>query len=227
MKAMILAAGLGTRMRPLTLHTPKPLVPVNGQPLIVYHIEKLAKAGIKNLVINHAWLGEQIEAYLGDGSRWGVDITYSREGEPLETGGGIFKVLQLLSPHNEPFIVVNGDILSSLDYQALLSVKTDLAHLVMVDNPAHNPNGDFALDVSGMLAEVGTRLTFSGISVLTASLFKECEAGAFPLGGLLRQAIKTGRVSAQHHKGYWVDVGTYERLADAEQYLQENIKHGV
>ncbi len=228
MKAMILAAGLGTRMRPLTLHTPKPLVPVNGQPLIVYHIEKLAKAGIKEIVINHAWLGEQIEAYLGDGHRWGVSITYSAEGEPLETGGGIYRALPQLSSNGEAFLVVNGDILSDFDYASLLNVTTESAHLVMVDNPEHHLEGDFLLNDKGMLSEhSGHRLTFSGISLLSPHLFAHSKPSAFPLGGLLRAAIKSGTVSAQYHRGFWIDVGTHERLAQAETYLQETVKHGI
>ncbi|NWD09553.1 N-acetylmuramate alpha-1-phosphate uridylyltransferase MurU [Pseudomonas gingeri] len=222
MKAMILAAGKGERMRPLTLHTPKPLIRAKGVPLIDYHLRALAAAGFQEIVINHAWLGQQIEDYLGDGSRYGLSIAYSPEGEPLETGGGIFRALPLLG--EEPFLVVNGDIWTDYDFSTLHRPLAGLAHLVMVDNPPHHPaGGDFVLsdgqvrdDESG-----AARLTYSGISVLHPELFAGCVAGAFKLAPLLRQAMARGRVSGEHLKGHWVDVGTVERLAQVEQLLEE------
>ncbi|MBK5008729.1 nucleotidyltransferase family protein [Pseudomonas sp. S60] len=222
MKAMILAAGKGERMRPLTLHTPKPLVPLAGRPLIEYHLQALAAAGITDVVINHAWLGQQIERHLGDGSRFGLRIRYSAEGEPLETGGGIFKALPLLG--DEPFVLVNGDIWTDYDFSRLQCPLPSLAHLVLVDNPSHHGHGDFRL-VDGQVLDgdnaPGT-LTFSGISLLHPSLFDGCQPGAFKLAPLLRQAIAAGKVSGERHAGRWVDVGTLERLAEAERLLGEH-----
>lgn len=215
MKAMILAAGKGERMRPLTLHTPKPLLPVAGKALIEYHIEALAAAGITELVINHAWLGQQVEQALGDGDRYGVRIAYSAESEPLETGGGIFKALPLLG--DEPFIVVNGDVWTDYDFSLLHGHADCLAHLVLVDNPPHHPQGDFSL-ASGKVSEGGdSRLTYSGISILHPRLFAGCSAGAFALAPLLRTAMGQGQVGGEHFAGRWLDVGTVERLAEAER----------
>lgn len=219
MKAMILAAGKGERMRPLTLHTPKPLIPVAGQPLIEYHLRALAAAGFSDVVINHAWLGPQIEAHLGDGRRFGVSIAYSPEGEPLETGGGIFKALPLLG--SEPFVLVNGDIWTDYDFARLRTPFNGLAHLVLVDNPGHHGAGDFSL-VDGQVGNDGpAKLTFSGLSVLDPALFKDSQAGAFKLAPLLRQAISEARVTGEHYTGAWVDVGTPERLAEAERLITE------
>lgn len=215
MKAMILAAGKGERMRPLTLHTPKPLLPVAGRALIEYHIGALAAAGITELVINHAWLGEQVEQALGDGSRYGVRIAYSAETEPLETGGGILKALPLLG--DEPFIVVNGDIWTDYDFSRLRVSASSLAHLVLVDNPSHHPQGDFSLVEGGVNPEGGSKLTYSGISILHPELFAGCSAGAFALAPLLRAAMEQGRVSGEHFTGRWLDVGTVERLAEAQR----------
>jgi MurNAc alpha-1-phosphate uridylyltransferase len=220
MKAMILAAGKGERMRPLTLTTPKPLVRAGGVPLIEYHLRALAAAGFGEIVINHAWLGQQIEDYLGDGSRYGVSIQYSPEGEPLETGGGIFRALPLLG--DEAFVVVNGDIWTDYDFNALRQPIAGLAHLVLVDNPAHHPTGDFIL-VDGQVRDgqpdVQT-LTYSGIAVLHPDLFKGCSAGAFKLAPLFRKAMAEGQVSGERLDGQWVDVGTYERLAEAETLIE-------
>ncbi|MBA1188802.1 nucleotidyltransferase family protein [Pseudomonas entomophila] len=219
MKAMILAAGKGERMRPLTLHTPKPLVPVAGVPLIEYHLRGLAAAGFDEVVINHAWLGQQIEDHLGDGSRWGLRIAYSAETEPLETGGGIFKALPLLG--DRPFVLINGDVWTDYDLAGLRRPLAGLAHLVLVDNPEHHAQGDFSLvqhQVSDTSGE-GTRLTFSGLSVLHPALFDGCEAGAFKLAPLLRRAMAEGQVSGEHHRGQWIDVGTLERLAQVERVL--------
>ena len=220
MKAMILAAGKGERLRPLTLHTPKPLVPVGGVPLIEYHIRALAAAGFRELVINHAWLGAQIEAYLGDGARFGVQIAYSAEGEPLETGGGIHRALPLLG--DDPFLLVNGDIWTDYDFAALRRAPQGLAHLVLVDNPAHHPEGDFCLQ-DGRAAPRGAQdgLTYSGIAVLDPGLFAGCRPGAFRLAPLLLEAMGRGQVSGEHFRGRWIDVGTHERLAEVERLLAE------
>ncbi|MFI8373387.1 N-acetylmuramate alpha-1-phosphate uridylyltransferase MurU [Pseudomonas helleri] len=220
MKAMILAAGKGERLRPLTLHTPKPLVRVGGVPLIEYHLRALAAAGFTEIVINHAWLGQQIEDHLGDGSRFGVSIQYSAEGEPLETGGGIFKALPLLG--DKPFAVVNGDIWTDYSFAGLRTPLTGLAHLVLVDNPAHHPKGDFCLSGTQVLdAQPGSdTLTYSGIAVLSPALFDGAGAGAFKLAPLLRNAMAAGRVTGERLQGQWVDVGTHERLAEVESLIK-------
>ncbi|EPL15206.1 N-acetylmuramate alpha-1-phosphate uridylyltransferase MurU [Pseudomonas sp. CF161] len=221
MKAMILAAGKGERMRPLTLTTPKPLIRVAGVPLIEYHLRALAAAGFTQVVINHAWLGQQIEDHLGDGSAFGLSIAYSPEAEALETGGGIFRALPLLG--TEPFLVVNGDIWTDYDFATLRQPRPGLAHLVMVDNPPHHPGGgDFCLE-NGLLHDAtpgAEALTFSGISVLHPELFADCVPGPFKLAPLLRQAMARGQVSGEHMQGRWVDVGTVERLAQVEQLLE-------
>lgn len=221
MKAMILAAGKGERLRPLTLHTPKPLVQAAGVPLIEYHVRALARAGFAELVVNHAWLGQQIEDYLGDGERYGVSIRYSPEGEPLETGGGIFNALPLLG--DEPFLVVNGDIFTDYDFANLRRPLIGQAHLVLVDNPPHHPKGDFLLHDGRVEDAVAERdsLTYSGIAVLDASLFVGCRAGAFKLAPLLRDAMAAGNVSGERYSGRWVDVGTHERLAEVERLLMD------
>lgn len=220
MKAMILAAGKGERMRPLTLHTPKPLVRAAGVPLIEYHLKALAAVGFVDVVINHAWLGQQIEDHLGDGARFGLRIRYSPEGEPLETGGGIHRALPLLG--DEPFLVVNGDIWTDYDFARLRAPLDDLAHLVLVDNPAHHPGGDFLLHQGrvsdGVPGEPG--LTYSGIAVLDPRLFEGCQPGAFKLAPLLRDAMAHAQVSGEHHPGHWVDVGTLERLAEVERLVE-------
>lgn len=217
MKAMILAAGRGERMRPLTDRLPKPLLPVAGKPLIVHHIERLAEAGIRQLVINHAHLGGLIEAELGDGSAWGVEIRYSPEETALETGGGIFRALPLLG--ESPFLVVNGDIWCDVDFNRLRLAPGMLAHLLMVANPTHHPQGDFVLQGERLVEGGGERLTFSGIGVYHPRLFAVCRPGAFPLAPLLRAAMGEGKVSGIRHGGHWVDVGTPERLRDLERWL--------
>ncbi|BFT59912.1 N-acetylmuramate alpha-1-phosphate uridylyltransferase MurU [Pseudomonas moorei] len=220
MKAMILAAGKGERMRPLTLTTPKPLIRAGGVPLIEYHLRALASAGFTEIVINHAWLGQQIEDYLGDGSRYGVHIQYSPEGEPLETGGGIFRALPLLG--DEAFVVVNGDIWTDYDFSVLHQPIAGLAHLVLANNPDHHPAGDFQLidgQVRDAQPDVAT-LTYSGIAVLHPQLFEGCSAGAFKLAPLLRTAMANGQVSGERLNGQWVDVGTHERLAQAETLIE-------
>ena len=220
MKAMILAAGKGERMRPLTLTTPKPLVRAGGLPLIEYHLRALAAAGFNDIVINHAWLGQQIEDHLGDGSRFGLSIQYSPEGEPLETGGGILRALSLLG--DEAFVVVNGDIWTDYDFSVLHQPINGLAHLVLADNPNHHPAGDFTL-VGGQVHDGQPdtpTLTYSGIAVLHPQLFDGCSAGAFKLAPLLRTAMADGQVSGERLNGRWVDVGTHERLAEVETLIE-------
>ena len=231
MKAMILAAGFGKRLRPLTEHTPKPLLDVRGKPLIVHHLQALARAGIKEVVINSAWLGEKLEAYLGDGGEYGVSIQWSRETEPLETGGGICFALPLLG--TEPFLLVNGDVWTDYPFEQLLSQsleKGGLAHLVLVPNPEHNPQGDYCFanqqankgEVSqGVLAgpvpvdrrEGRQSYTFSGLSVIDPQLFVGSNPGqAFPLRDVFAPAFRAGHISAELYRGDWCDVGTVERL---------------
>jgi len=220
MKAMILAAGRGERMRPLTDKTPKPLLFVGGKPLIVWHIEALARAGITEIVINHAWLGEQISATLGDGCRWGVQIHYSAEGElGLETGGGIFNALSFLG--DAPFLLVNGDVFTQLDFAPLIQrglTDSELAYLVLVDNPEHHPRGDFMLTEQELVIDQ-PNLTYSGVSLLSPRLFDGCVAGKFPLAPLLRQAMLQGQVGGTRMQDLWVDVGTPERLKYLNDYL--------
>lgn len=223
MKAMILAAGKGERLRPLTLHTPKPLVRVAGVPLIEYHLRALAAAGFTEVVINHAWLGQQIEDYLGDGSRFGLSIAYSAEAEPLETGGGIFQALPLLG--DQPFALINGDIFTDYPLAELRRPLTGLAHLVLVANPSHHAGGDFCLrdgQVSDAQAAPDS-LTYSGMAVLSPALFADCQAGAFKLAPLLRAAMAAGQVSGESFAGCWVDVGTHERLAYVESLLEARV----
>lgn len=224
MKAMILAAGRGERMRPLTDHTPKPLLLAGGRPLIEWHIRRLAAVGIRQLVINHAWLGAQIEQVLGDGSRLGVSIAYSPEATALETAGGIASALPLLG--DQPFLVVNGDVLSDVDFVSLQQAATQLdgqqhlAHLLLVDNPPHNPAGDFGLLPDGLLAAspaAGNGLTFSGIAAYHPALFADTPAGRpAKLAPLLRAAMAQGQISGGRLDGLWLDVGTPERLAEAD-----------
>ncbi|ENU33108.1 MULTISPECIES: N-acetylmuramate alpha-1-phosphate uridylyltransferase MurU [Acinetobacter] len=226
MKAMILAAGLGNRMRPLTLHTPKPLLEVGGKPLIVWHIEKLQKIGVTEIVINTAWLGEKLANALGDGSQFGVKILWSHEGEGLETAGGIINALPLLG--DEPFILVNGDVWTTMDFASLLDVQLgeQQAHLVLVENPPQHLKGDFIL--SNGLAytfeqeQLGEALTYSGIAVLHPRMFAGLENGKRPLAPLLKQAMQQQQVSAEKLQGIWVDVGTPERLEQLDQQIKQN-----
>ncbi|NKN33724.1 N-acetylmuramate alpha-1-phosphate uridylyltransferase MurU [Marichromatium bheemlicum] len=218
MKAMILAAGRGTRMRPLTDHTPKPLLVADDRPLIVHHIERLATAGVRKLVINHAHLGEQIEQALGDGHRFGVEIRYSPEETALETGGGIRRALPLLG--DDPFLVVNGDVWCDLEPGALRLTPGDLAQLALVDNPLHHPEGDFVLDHGRVRTTGAPRLTFAGIGLYHPALFADQPEGAFRLAPLLRAAMAADRVGGLHHRGRWFDIGTPERLAALDVLLR-------
>ncbi|MGY6564259.1 N-acetylmuramate alpha-1-phosphate uridylyltransferase MurU [Halomonas sp. KM-1] len=218
MKAMILAAGLGKRMRPLTDHCPKPLLPVAGKPLIVHHLERLAAAGIDEVVINVSYRAEQIISALGDGRQFGIRIAWSRETQPLETGGGIRQALPLLG--DAPFLLINGDVWCAFDPSTLPALGSDLAHLMLVDNPTHHPDGDFHLDAAGRVHDAGEpRLTFAGLSLLDPALVADRSPGEFPLAPLLRAAMHAGRVGGTHHRGRWVDVGTPERLAELDREL--------
>jgi N-acetyl-alpha-D-muramate 1-phosphate uridylyltransferase len=219
MKAMILAAGHGTRMRPLTDHTPKPLLEAGGKPLIVWHIEKLARAGFRDIVINLAWLGWKIPAALGDGSRWSVALHYSDEQQEgaLETAGGIVKALPLLG--DEPFLVVNGDVWCDYPCQPYALAEHDLAHLVLVNNPTHNLQGDFALNGKRVASTGEPRYTFSGIGYYRPELFAGLPQGKHPLAPLLRNAMLAGQVSGECFNGDWRDIGTPERLAELDQNL--------
>lgn len=212
MRALIFAAGKGERMRPLTTHTPKALLEVRGASLIVWHLQALARAGVVEVVINTGWLGEQLPQQLGDGGNFGVSIAWSHEGpEPLETGGGMRRALPLLGA--EPFIATNADIYTDFDYASLTTLRPPLAHLVLIDNPAHHPRGDFALR-DGRCCVCGTpRLTFAGIGVYHPELIDCHPQGRYGLAPILREAMDFGIVTAEHFTGAWTDVGTPERLA--------------
>ncbi|WP_026223638.1 N-acetylmuramate alpha-1-phosphate uridylyltransferase MurU [Methylosarcina fibrata] len=227
MKAMILAAGRGERMRPLTDHTPKPLLPAAGRPLIEHTIRQLVASGFNDIVINHAHLGQQIEDVLGDGRRFGARLRYSPEGEQaLETAGGIINALPLLD--SEVFLVVNGDVATDFPYAELARVKVDLAHLILVDNPEHHPRGDFSLSDDGEVTENGReRFTFSGIGLYRPELFKETPPGIRKLGPLLRQAMSDRRVTGEKYSGFWMDVGTPERLQQLSLYYQQQESNDV
>ncbi len=224
-RAMILAAGRGERMRPLTDHTPKPLLMVGGKPLIVWHIERLRAAGFTELVINHAHLGHRLEEALGDGSAFGVRIAWSPEAAALETAGGIRHALPLLG--DEPFVVINGDVFCDADFAALraaaesLRAEAALAHLLLVDNPEHHPEGDFRLATGGRVSANGApRLTFSGLGAYHPALFASLPDNTpAKLAPLLRDAMAAGKVFGQHHTGRWIDVGTPERLAELDWQL--------
>ncbi|ANJ68407.1 hypothetical protein A9404_09620 [Halothiobacillus diazotrophicus] len=226
MRAMILAAGRGERMRPLTDHTPKPLLPVQGKPLIVHHIERLVHCGIQDIVINLNHLAEQIPAVLGDGETWGVRLHYSWENqcpESLETAGGIRHALSLLS---EEFLLVNGDVLTDFPFDTLLTTPlppTDVFRLALVDNPPHHPRGDFGLSEQGRLTPCANTagsgsvcLTYAGIGRYRRNLFAPLPEGRRPLGPLLHDEIAKDRGSGLHHPGVWLDVGTVERLNEAQ-----------
>jgi MurNAc alpha-1-phosphate uridylyltransferase len=220
---MILAAGKGERMRPLTLTTPKPLLKAGGKPLIVHHLEHLRDAGFRDAVINHAWLGEQIEQQLGNGKQFDLSIRYSAEGEPLETAGGIVRALPLLTDQGDDwFLVINGDIWTDFSLSDLQRPEQDdcLAVLVMTDNPKHHPEGDFRLEADGALTtNGGSKLTFTGISLLHRKLFNGLDDTAGKLGPVLRRAMTSHQVRGIYHKGGWVDVGTPTRLAELDRQL--------
>jgi N-acetyl-alpha-D-muramate 1-phosphate uridylyltransferase len=216
MKAIILAAGRGVRLRPLTDTLPKPLLPVRGKALIVHHLERLRDAGITQLVVNTSWLADKIHAALGDGSRWGVHVNFSYEGpEPLETGGGILKAMPLLG--RDPFLVVNGDVFTEFPFENLKHrlKHDDLAHLVMVPNPGHHLAGDFHLSPGGRLRLQGEpKCTYGGIGVYRPEFFQDCHAGRFPLLPWLQSAMQTERLSGELYTGFWKDVGSDTDLID-------------
>lgn len=221
MKAFILAAGRGERMRPLTDHTPKPLLQAGGKPLIAWHLERLAAAGFKEIVINHAHLGAQIEQTLGDGASWGLNIQYSPEPPgALETAGGIATALPLLD--EQPFLVVNGDVYCDWDFNRARQLTAKTAHLVMVANPAHHTTGDFSLDGERVIYANGKQtLTYAGIGVFSPSFFAGVQSGTvMKLRPLLDAAIAAGTLTGEHHTGRWVDVGTPQRLAELDQELK-------
>lgn len=218
MRALILAAGRGERMRPLTDVTPKPLLRAGGKALIEHHLEALVRAGITDIVINHAYLGDRIVAALGDGGRYDACIRYSAEPEgALETGGGIFQALPLLG--EGPFLVINGDVWTDLDYARLPRAFDGLAYLLLVDNPAHHAAGDFCLDDGRVHVCEGPRLTFSGIGLYRAALFAGCRPGRFPLAPLLRAVMAAGRIRGAHVQDRWFDIGTPQRLAELDRML--------
>jgi MurNAc alpha-1-phosphate uridylyltransferase len=216
--AMILAAGRGERMRPLTDVVPKPLLKVQGKALIEYHLEALKRSGYQRVVINHAWLGQQIESVLGTGERFGLELLYSAETQALETAGGISNALPLLCPNaeDELFTVVNGDIFTDFDFDTLPTVLPEglEAHLVMVNNPSHNLDGDFYFTGHDLHPNLGNKLTFSGMAVYNKCFFAQVNCAVKPLAPMLRTVINQGRISAQHHIGQWTDVGTPQRLTE-------------
>ena len=220
MRAMILAAGRGERMRPLTDKLPKPMLPAGGKPLLQYHVEALARAGFTELVINHARFGERIEAWFGDGSAFGVQVHYSAEGDnPLETGGGIKRALPLLG--DGPFLVVNGDTWTDFPFASLQPTLPGLAHLVLVPNPAHHPDGDFAL-ANGEARSTGQpAYTFSGIGIYRPDLFQSAPEHTFPLAPILRRAMDNYQVTGELYRGQWFDIGAPARLAKLEQLLTQ------
>jgi N-acetyl-alpha-D-muramate 1-phosphate uridylyltransferase len=209
---MLLAAGRGERLRPLTDQTPKPLLEVRGKPLIDWHLEALARAGVRDVVINLSWLGGKIRAAVGEGVRFGLQVHYSEEpAAPLETGGGIFQALPLLGA--APFLVVNADTYTDIDFALLTIAPAALAQLVLVPNPEHHPRGDFSLHDGEVLETGETRYTYAGIGVYRPELFAGCSAGRFPLLSVLRPAIAAGRLRGEIFRGQWADVGSAERLA--------------
>ncbi len=223
--AMILAAGRGERMRPLTDHLPKPLISVDGTPMIEHVVRRLARAGVTKLVVNLGYRGAQIREHLGQGEAFGVRIAYSDEGDPpLETGGGVFRALGLLG--DAPFLLVNADVYADFDFaplakRALAFPERDLAHLVLVPNPEHRREGDFGLQGDRARNDGDPRLTFSGISILRPELFVNCEDGRFPLAPLLRQAAACDQLGGERFEGAWSDVGTPQRLSELESSLRQ------
>lgn len=227
MKAMILAAGRGERLRPLTDRVPKPLIEAGGKPLIGWHLERLAAAGCREIVINVSHLGERIVERLGDGAAYGLRIAYSREPQPLETAGGMAMARALLGPR--PVLVVNGDVYCEVDLARLrhVALGEQLAHLVLVPNPSHHPAGDFTLDAGRVGNAPSPRYTYAGIAVIAPALFAGVEAGAkAQLAPLLRAAAERRQVSGELFEGTWLDIGTVERLAALEAYLAAKYARG-
>lgn len=212
-RALIFAAGRGERMRPLSEMTPKPLLDVRGKPMIVRHLEKLARAGVREVVINTSHLAAQFPAALGDGATWNLRIRYSFEGaQPLDSGGGMLRALPLLG--HDPFLAVNGDIFTEFDFSTLPQNPPGLAHLVMIDNPPHHPGGDFVLREGRLFDEITPRLTFAGIGVYRPALLDGQSDGKFSVVPILRAAMRNGEITGEHYRGVWNDVGTPQRLAE-------------
>lgn len=211
MRAMILAAGRGERMRPLTDTVPKPMLRVAGKPLIEWHVEALAAVGIREIVINLAWLGEQIREHLGDGRRWAVNIAYSPEEQALETGGGVFQALPLLG--EQPFVLLSADVWTDYPLARLLQLPQphDMAHFVMVPNPEFHPRGDFAL-AAGRIVPAGERLTYGNVGVFRPGFFAGCQPGRFALAPLMHRWVEQGRISGECHQGQWHNLGTPAQL---------------
>jgi len=228
MKAMILAAGRGERMRPLTDNTPKPLLMAGSKRLIEYHLFNLAAAGFKNVVINVAWLGQQIIDVIGKGEKYNLNIQYSNEGDnALETGGGIFNALPLLG--DNPFLVINGDVWTDYPFENLYNYSLkDKAHLVLINNPAHNPQGDFAINNNRLFESETEKFTFSGIGVYSADFFTPYKNGQpqkeihekYPLAPMIRKYISENKISGELFKGKWMDIGTQQRLEDLIQLVK-------
>ncbi len=227
MKAMILAAGRGERMRPFSDQAPKPLLVAGGHRLIDYHLAALVRAGVKEVVINLSWFGERIQATLGDGSRYGLSIAYSDEGPvALGTGGGLHRALPLLG--TQPFLVVNGDIWIDLPFDALRRPAGSLAHLVLVTNPEHHPRGDFGLEPDRQVIAAPTTLTYAGVAIIDPALFDGCKPGAFPLRPLLDRALAMAALTGELHAGAWSDVGTPDRLRALDAQLRlGRLRHPV
>ena len=221
MKVMILAAGRGERMRPLTDTTPKPLLEAGNKRLIEYHLTNLANAGFKDVVINVAWLGQQIIDTLGNGEKYSLNIIYSNEGDQaLETGGGIFNALELLG--EEPFLVINGDVWTDYPLEKLYDYPLkDKAHLVLVNNPAHNPEGDFSITEGRLVEGESEKYTFSGLGVYSPSFFETSDKGKYPLAPMIRNYINKNKISAELYQGKWMDIGTKERLENLSAYSVE------
>jgi N-acetyl-alpha-D-muramate 1-phosphate uridylyltransferase len=223
MKVMLLAAGRGERLRPLTDSIPKALVEAGGKPLIAWHLERLARAGLREAVINVSHLGERIVERLGDGARFGLRLHYSREHERLETAGGIANALGLLG--TEPFLLVNADVYCECDFSSLMKVRLGerLAHLLLVPNPPHRPKGDFSLHAGRVGDAAAPRYTYAGVAVMTPALVAPVAPGEkAPLAPLLYDAAARGRLGGELYEGLWQDVGTMERLAELERYLRES-----
>jgi MurNAc alpha-1-phosphate uridylyltransferase len=230
MKAIVLAAGRGERLRPITDTLPKPLVRVGGKPLIVYHLEALARAGVRDVVINLSWLPDKIRTALQDGSEYGLHITYSDEGPvALETGGGIFNAIQLLGPG--PFMVVNGDTFTDIDFGAVQARAANhagaLAWIVLVPNPTQHPQGDFGLEGEQVVERQTGRFTYSGVGVYRPEFFEGCTGGKFPMLPLLKRAIAAGRLRGELHEGEWCDVGTPQRLAELDERVAAGASHAT
>jgi len=219
MRAMILAAGRGERMRPLSDHTPKPLLKAGGHRLVEYHLASLASLGVQDVVINLSWLGQDIQSALGDGSRHGLSISYNDEGPvPLGTGGGLYRALSKLG--TDPFLLVNGDIWIDFRFEALRRPARSLAHLVMVENPEHHPGGDFGLEPGGRVTAAPRTMTYTGVAMLDPRLFEGCGPGTYPLRPLLERALASGELTGQRHGGVWSDVGTPDRLKALDTLLR-------